>query len=403
MFEKKSKSQHLVVLSITLLIAIFVSSIISIPPSVAASSNQKIVLAELFTSTWCGFCPYATQAINKLADEYGPSQLLILQYHPSGSDPFGNAEIDTRIAYYGIPGYPTMIFDGNIFDVGGSNSTYNSYDGIIENELTKSSEVAISLKGNLQDITAEITGSNLMSQLSAKVQFVLYEKDIPFDAPNGEKTFTFTVRKILNEEHISLNAGQKTSIRRTFQPQPEWNIKKMGLVVFVQNDDTDEILQAATFPLFSFISEETTKNIQTNEIANYTAILMNSGDFDDIYEITSMKSLPVGWEAGFCLGNMCYWDSALVSLEANSLQVVEIFIVSGNVSGTASINFTITSELNPAHTSSIIFIANVESSPNNHSSNPLQFILEQPWILLLVVICVIAIIGIAFVLRKRRK
>jgi thiol-disulfide isomerase/thioredoxin len=56
------------------------------PPLYA--TTQRIVLAELFTATWCGFCPYATRAINELADQYGSSRLVVLQYHPKdGYDP----------------------------------------------------------------------------------------------------------------------------------------------------------------------------------------------------------------------------------------------------------------------------------------------------------------------------
>ena len=78
-----------------------------------SGTTQRVMLAELFTATWCGFCPYATDAINKLAEEYG-SSLAVLQYHPQDPDPFGNEETDARIASYGIDGYPTMIFDGTV-------------------------------------------------------------------------------------------------------------------------------------------------------------------------------------------------------------------------------------------------------------------------------------------------
>ena len=150
----------------------------------ASGTTQKIVLAELFTATWCGYCPHATNAINKLAEEHKPN-LVVLQYHPQGSDPFGNDETDARISYYGVDGYPTMIFDGTLWDVGGSANTYNSYKRIIESELMLPAEVAISLTGTLQDFTADIAISNTIPQTSAKVRFVVYEKDIPYDAPNG--------------------------------------------------------------------------------------------------------------------------------------------------------------------------------------------------------------------------
>lgn len=343
----------------------------------ASGTTQRIVLAELFTATWCGYCPYATNAINKLAEEHKPN-LVVLQYHPQGSDPFGNDETDARISYYGVTGYPTMIFDGTLWDVGGSDNTYNSYKGVIESELMRPAEVTISFVGTLQDFTVEIAISNLIPQISAKVRFVVYEKDIPHDAPNGEKIFTFTVRKILNEEAVSLSAGQKVSMNRTFQPQPEWEPQNMGVAVFVQKDDTYEVLQAAIFPVeestppdsskFSFISEETTKTIKTDEIANFTASLSNSGDDNDTYIITTRKFLPPGWEAGFCLGNMCYWDSATIPLQPGSSHPIDAYIWATNVAGTGNITVTVTSERDPSQSHSIVFTAKVESLPNNIES-----------------------------------
>ena len=350
----------------------------------ASGTTQKIVLAELFTATWCGYCPSATNAINKLAEEHKPN-LVVLQYHPQGSDPFGNDETDARISYYGVDGYPTMIFDGTLWDVGGSAKTYNSYKQIIESQLTLPAEVTISFTGTLQDFTADIAISNMIPQTSAKVRFVVYEKDIPYDAPNGEKIFTFTVRKTLNEEAVSLSAGQKVSLKRTFQPQPEWEPQNMGVAVFVQKDDTHEVLQAATFPAeastppdtsnFSFTSEETTNTIKTDETANFTASLSNSGDDNDTYIITTLKLLPPGWEAGFCLGTMCYLDSATIPQQPRSSHPINAYILATNAAGTGNITITATSERDPTQSHSIVFTAKVESLPNNQESTTIALAL----------------------------
>lgn len=343
----------------------------------ASGTTQRVVLAELFTATWCGFCPYATNAINELAEELEPN-LVVLQYHPQSGDPFGNSETDARISYYGVDGFPTMIFDGTLWDVGGSGSTYDSYKGIIESELMVPAEVTISFTGTMQDFTADVAVSNVISQLSAKVRFVVYEKDIPYDALNGEKIFTFTVREILNEEAVSLSAGQKVSIERAFQLQPEWEPENIGVAVFVQKDDTYEVLQAATFAVeastppdsstFSFISEETAQTLRTGEIANFTASLSNFGDDNDTYRVTTVKSLPPGWEAGFCLGTMCYWNSATIPLQPGSSQPIDVFISAINVEGTGNMTVTVASERDSSQVHSIVFTANVESPSDNQES-----------------------------------
>ena len=361
----------------------------------ASGTTQRVVLAELFTATWCGFCPYATNAINELAEELEPN-LVVLQYHPQSGDPFGNSETDARISYYGVDGFPTMIFDGTLWDVGGSGSTYDSYKGIIESELMVPAEVTISFTGTMQDFTADVAVSNVISQLSAKVRFVVYEKDIPYDALNGEKIFTFTVREILNEEAVSLSAGQKVSIERAFQLQPEWEPENIGVAVFVQKDDTYEVLQAATFAVeastppdsstFSFISEETAQTLRTGEIANFTASLSNFGDDNDTYRVTTVKSLPPGWEAGFCLGTTCYWDSATIPLQPGSSQPIDVFISAINVEGTGNMTVTVASERDSSQVHSIVFTANVESPSDNQESITIGLALTVAGIAIILVV-----------------
>jgi len=331
--------------------------------SINYGTTQRIVLAELFTATWCGYCPYATQAINKLAQEYGSSRLAVLQYHPSDSDPFGNAETDARISYYGITGYPTMIFDGTTNTVGGWDGAYDSYNATITSELQKSSGVSISLVGSLTDFAANVTASSSIQSTSAKVRFAIYEDDIPYDAPNGEKIFRFTVRTILNEETLTLTPGQTVSIRRAFQPQAGWNITNLGLVIFVQKDDTHEILQAVAFlkpTAFSLNSSGTTaKTAQPNETVSFEAQLANIGTLDDNYSLALTKSLPSGWMAEFCLGIMCYSNSTIISVKSGFLQNITIHIVTSTSAGSGTATLTAVSKRDPTQTRSVGFTARV--------------------------------------------
>jgi thiol-disulfide isomerase/thioredoxin len=328
------------------------------------ATTQRVVLTELFTATWCGYCPYATQAINKLAEEYGSSRLVVLQYHTSDSDPFGNAETDARISYYGITGYPTMIFDGTTNTVGGWEGAYDSYNATIKSELQKSSDFSISLAGSLMDFTANVTASGSIQSTSAKVRFVVYEDDIPYNAPNGEKIFKYIVRTILNEQALTLASGQTVSMRRVFQPQTGWNMSNLGLVVFVQKDDTHEVLQAATFPkptAFSFSSPATVRTVQPNETASFSTLLTNTGTLDDSYNLTLTKSLPAGWAAQFCNGTWCCPHSIIIAIQAGGSQNITIDVFTSNSSGSGKVTLDVTSQRDPTQTCSIVFDARVGS------------------------------------------
>ena len=326
------------------------------------ATTQRVVLAELFTATWCEFCPYATRAINELADEYGSSRLLVLQYHPNdGVDPFGNTETDARMSYYNITAYPTMIFDGTINTVGGWTGAYDSYNATTQSELQEPSDVSISFAGSLTDFTANVTASSSIQSIPAMARFVVYEDNIPYNASNGETLFRFTVRTILDEQAITLIPGQTTSIQRAFQPQPDWNTSNLGVVVFVQNNETHGVLQAAAFQeqtAFSFTSPITAESVQPDENASFPAALTNTGILDDTYNLTLTKSLPAGWDALFCNGTWCCPHSTTISMQAGASQNLTIEILAANTGGSGTATLTVTSERDPTQTFSIVFEAN---------------------------------------------
>lgn len=85
---------------------------------------RKNVLIENFTATWCSYCPYQATAISQLETVYGES-LTVIKYHPSTSDPFYHSHSYSRLTYYGVPGYPTSLIQGNKAVVGGWNGVYS--------------------------------------------------------------------------------------------------------------------------------------------------------------------------------------------------------------------------------------------------------------------------------------
>jgi thiol-disulfide isomerase/thioredoxin len=328
------------------------------------ASSQRVVLAELFTATWCEFCPYATRAINELADEYGSNRLLVLQYHPNdGVDPFGNNETDARMfSYYNVTGYPTMIFDGTIGTVGGWTGAYDSYNATIQSELQNPSDVSISLAGSLTDFTVNVTASSSFQSIPAVVRFVVYEDDIPYNAPNGETLFRFTVRTMLDDQAITLVPGQTISVQRAFQPQPSWNMNNLGLVVFVQDDETHQVLQAAAFQkptAFSFTSPNTVETVQPSEIASFSATLANTGTLEDSYNLTLTNSLPAGWGAQFCNGTWCCPHSTIIAMQAGGSQNISVDIFTSNTGGSGNVTLDVTSQSDPTLTCSIVFDATV--------------------------------------------
>ena len=69
-------------------------------------------VAMRFTATWCGWCPYMSNAITR-AQELWPDKIQHLALHGSDSDlPFNPT--GTLMRLYGINGFPTGVMDGRI-------------------------------------------------------------------------------------------------------------------------------------------------------------------------------------------------------------------------------------------------------------------------------------------------
>jgi thiol-disulfide isomerase/thioredoxin len=321
-----------------LLIIAFGSMVVVLPAQPANASTQRVILAELFTATWCTNCPYATEAINNLKNDYG-SKLVVLQYHPSENDPIGNTDSDARILYYDINGFPTMIFDGKNQVLGGSDITYDSYKTQISVDLLKTSDVSLSAKGTLSDFDVKVVVSNNLPTMFVGLNFVVFEDNISYAAQNGENLFRYSVRAVLPSQEIVLNAGQTTTIHKSFQPQSNWDNTNLGLAVFIQSSNTNEVLQSAilteptpsfsVYPLFSSTSIKT----EPNKINEFNIKITNTGSIDDSYNLTLSKNLPTGWSAGFCTNGVCYWDTAIIQIAAGSSVTINAYEVANQTLG----------------------------------------------------------------------
>ena len=234
-----------------------------LPLSIAASSGEggaqarsvpRAVLGELFTAVWCGYCPAADNAFHNLINNasYFHDRLTTIEWHPTDSDQYGTAETDNVISnYYAIQGFPTAIFDGVSSMVGGSTNAndpaiLSAYQGYID-ARPATSPISLQLDAKIINNVVTYAGVNVTAVDSVsgfgnlKVKAVVVE-DLQLVHNNGN--LRWTARDVLFSDDLSINQGETKTFSATGALDGSWNTGLLGVVAYVQDDTTHEVLQS---------------------------------------------------------------------------------------------------------------------------------------------------------------
>jgi hypothetical protein len=159
----------------------------------STTGTSRKVLGELITATWCGRCPAADGAFDRLLRDtnYFPSKVTLLELHPSSSADFYSTDSKNRAEWYNYANHhPTAIFDGIKCLGGPANSNPNSttcdtlYKGIINQRQSVQSIIDITTFGQKTGTSGWINASiELLSPTplrNLKVHFMVVEDVYPY-------------------------------------------------------------------------------------------------------------------------------------------------------------------------------------------------------------------------------
>ncbi|MFQ5883842.1 MAG: hypothetical protein ACE5IO_01935, partial [Thermoplasmata archaeon] len=231
-------------------------------------TSERVVIVEKFTADWCQYCPTQAFALNRLHDELGTDNIIVLEHHPSLSDLIYYPPSRTRMQWYGVTGYPTSIFDGGgyyygdaftngqdgatLWASGGTTKWQKYWDDRDAYQLEKdrTTNLTISLTGNITStggrVLAHLVATDPITETNLKVRFMVYESNIHLPLnPGGEnfqhhRVYNHVVRAILTDHTIldlTFDQGDTLDIERTFTINAGWDIRTLGVAVFVQSDN----------------------------------------------------------------------------------------------------------------------------------------------------------------------
>ncbi len=270
-FYQKPKGQAAI--AVVLIVIIVVAMVLTFPPpqdknnttdqgthetgneeilkqdSVSSSSSSRTVLVETFTSVDCYWCNAEEEpALKKVVQNYAPNEVAIIAYHGFyGNDPYQTQKGNARANYYGgISGTPSVWFDGVFNKVGGTgqgvDAMYGVYEDYINQRVVVPTSVTMDVSGTITNqkvqVSVKITEGDLDAS-TTRVRIALLEDDITHEGD----VFHWVLRD-LGEK--SLPSGSLPhNLIQSFSLDEGWDTDSLRVVVWVQDDDTKEVLQAS--------------------------------------------------------------------------------------------------------------------------------------------------------------
>lgn len=249
--------------------------------------SDRVVLVESFTGAECPQCVAVDLAFDSLGRTYKTTDVVLLQYHVHipGPDPMTSKDTLERMRFYvkqeDKMGTPQLYVSGKLDPTGGgpqakmAKAKYQAFRESIEELLEKPATAKITASvakdGDALTIKASVTdlekpGEKVSLRFALAEERVRYAggngiryhhavvrampggvKGFPLTAKNVEKSLTINVAELRTAQAKYLDEFaaemEKAGNDFSFEDRP-LGLKNLKIIAFVQNDETNEILQA---------------------------------------------------------------------------------------------------------------------------------------------------------------
>ena len=253
-----------------------------ISKSITVASNLALrrPMLESFTSSTCGPCAPGNVNVSGVLQGYQDNQYSILKYQvqfPGAGDPYYTDEVGDRRTYYSVNSVPDLVVDGNEWQDNSSSLTSQ----IVDNSIAKPSFIDLSSTYSIggQTVDFQVTIDPLGNFTNFTLYAAIFEY-ITFNntGTNGETEFEYVMKKMVpGSSGSNLNSLQDgvqrvENLSYTFNGNyilpPDANspvnhainhtvedFDELGVIVWIQDDATKEILQSTTASLVTSVIE----------------------------------------------------------------------------------------------------------------------------------------------------
>ncbi|MFH1144719.1 MAG: hypothetical protein V1774_09275 [Candidatus Eisenbacteria bacterium] len=297
-------------------------------PAGTSPGYERTVIAELFTTVWCGNCGYAEEALDRLHEEEGPARLAVIHWHPSfgQGDPFAFTLADERVTAYrnffgDQLGVPVCVFNGLAAISEGSPASYDRYRTRHDLEAVLNSpallEITSTVEGNLASLELAVSGYPGSEPQDLDLFAVVVEHEALNPGTTGAAVMSYVARAGRSEA-VVLAGGETLTRTMSFTLDPSWKRADLSIVAFLQRPvgETDrEIVQAAMEPIFppdeDFYDFDLSApaldiGIPTGGSRRIDFSLVNTGTLHDTLAIdlpAALRDAPNSWEVSILVGS----------------------------------------------------------------------------------------------------
>jgi hypothetical protein len=230
-----------------------------------ASGARTAALVELYTSEGCSSCPPADRWLSGLAERgYAPSRVVPLSLHVDywdyigWKDPYGKREFSlrqrklTQLQRMALVYTPQVMLQGRDFQAWGSSEFEQEVAKI--NARPARARIALEIRALHDGVLEAQADAQLLDpaqQADAALYLATYENRLSSKVSAGENNGS-----VLRHDYVVLEwqgpyafgADGRLSERRSLALLPKGVPANSGLVGFVQNRRTTEVLQALMLP-----------------------------------------------------------------------------------------------------------------------------------------------------------
>jgi thiol-disulfide isomerase/thioredoxin len=232
------------------LFTLLISGLISIS---LFSQVEKKVIVEHFTNTRCSVCASQNPGLFQVLDDY--PDVLHIAYHPSSPYPdcqfnqHNPQENDNRAYFYDVYGAtPRAVLSGEVIPFQSPMVKPEQIDA----QLNGNSDYKLTMTKNEMafngyKITMEIERVSGDEFETILVYAGLAEKEVNYQAPNGEDLHHDVFRKVIFFDTVSINpVGQKKIIEYEYNTNTAWDENQIYAFSIIHNYSTNQVIQAGS-------------------------------------------------------------------------------------------------------------------------------------------------------------